>query len=195
MTSDYIKALKAYPRNMSLEQMRIVCHISKKTARRLLQTGLVPSENTGKKTHTYLIKKSDVREYLIQRDITPEKYAFGEGNYNVAYSKAMLNAKSDLAFTSDGENDGSDIVHNNLSLYKTYPDVLSSKQAAFLAGVTISAINGWARKKYLKAFLKSGAWHIPKSSLIEYIQSPRHKFNSGWKENQFAKQRFIEGET
>lgn len=36
------KELKNYPDVMSKEQMRIVCHISKRTALYLLQLGLIP---------------------------------------------------------------------------------------------------------------------------------------------------------
>ena len=195
MTTDYKQVLKDYPRYMSLEQMRIVCHISKKTARRLLQSGLVPYKDTGKKTHTYQIRKTAILEYLKQRETTPEMYASGDGNYVTAYSKAMSNSEPDLDIASDDDGDGDVSGPYNLSRYKTYPDVLSSKKAASLAGVTVSAINRWARKKYVKAFLKSGAWYIPKISLVEYIQSPQHKFNCDWKQNQFTKQVEAESKT
>lgn len=51
MNTNYKQLLKDYPDVMSLDQMRTVCHISKKTARLLLQNGYIPHTNTGKKTH------------------------------------------------------------------------------------------------------------------------------------------------
>jgi len=152
MTLNYYKQmLKGYPRYMSLEQMRIVCHISKQTARRLLLAGLVPYKDTGKKTHTYKIRKTAIIEYLVQRDVTPEKFKFGQDNYSIAYAKAM--AELELA----AGNDINVAVCNVPLQHKDYPDVLSVKQAASLAGVATSAINDWAKKKYLISFRKGGA--------------------------------------
>jgi hypothetical protein len=175
MTLDYDKALKGYPKYMSLEQMRIACHISKKTARLLLQNGLIPCKNTGKKTHTYQIKKSAVFEYLVQRDIVPEKYILPENSY--AYTSVMSDIDYDPVIPAD------------FSLFEEYPDVLSVQQAAALAGVTPATVKDWAKKKHIKAFIKNCTYHVPKLSLIEYLQSPRHKRNCIWKQNNFEKRR------
>lgn len=74
ITTTYEQILKDYPEHMSKEQMRLICHISKKSARLLLQTGLIPCVNNGKKTRNYQIATVDVIEYLKQREATPEKY-------------------------------------------------------------------------------------------------------------------------
>lgn len=182
MIPDYEQILKEYPKYMSLEQMRLVCHISKKTARLLLQNGFVPCKKTKKKTHTYKIKKTAIIEYLIQRGITPEKYRFGQDSYDVAFVKAI--AEMELAADSDVT-----VADFDKPLqHEEHPDVLTTKQAASLAGVATSAINDWVKKKYLISFRKSGALYIPKISLLEYLESPRNKFNRVWKQSQFSKQ-------
>lgn len=43
------KEFKRYPEIMSKEQMRIACHISKRTALYLLQFNLIPHTFTGRK--------------------------------------------------------------------------------------------------------------------------------------------------
>jgi hypothetical protein len=68
-----------------------------------------------------------------------------------------------------------------------FPDMLSVRQAAVLSGVGIDAINAWARKKRLKAFIKNGAYYVLKLSLIEYLQSPLHRCDYIWKLNNLAK--------
>ena len=75
METNYTQLLKDYPDIISLDQMRIVCHMSKKTARLLLQNGYIPHTNTGKKTHTYLIAKTAVINYLTERENAPRKYS------------------------------------------------------------------------------------------------------------------------
>ena len=47
MKYDY-KEIKRLPDTFSLEDLRVVCHISKRTARFYLQTGLIACHNNGK---------------------------------------------------------------------------------------------------------------------------------------------------
>lgn len=65
---------RAYPETISKEQFYRIAHISKATALHLLQNGLVPCKDTGKKTRRYTIRTDDVITYLIDREIHPEKY-------------------------------------------------------------------------------------------------------------------------
>ena len=59
--------LTPYPDPMSRNDFRIVCHIGTRTSLYLLQSGLVPCKNNGKKTRCYKIAKKDVAEYLYRR--------------------------------------------------------------------------------------------------------------------------------
>ena len=45
--SKYRYLLNQYPETVQKEQFRIICHISKRTARYLLQSGLVPCVQSG----------------------------------------------------------------------------------------------------------------------------------------------------
>lgn len=47
--SKYRYLLNQYPETVQKEQFRIICHISKRTARYLLQSGLVPCVQSGKR--------------------------------------------------------------------------------------------------------------------------------------------------
>ena len=153
MKTNYKQLLKNYPDIMSLEQMRIVCHISKKTARLLLQSGCIPNTNTGKKTHTYLIAKTAVINYLIERENTPKKFMQPGGSY----------AKSKNSHTKPRT-----VV---CSTPEEYPDVLDIYQTAALAGVAIKSVTAWARKNHFESFIRYNAYHIPKVSLVEYLRS------------------------
>ena len=68
------KEFEKCPEVMDKEQMRIACHISKRTALYLLQFNLIPRTCTGKKTRCYSIKKSDVIAFMNDREVNPEKY-------------------------------------------------------------------------------------------------------------------------
>lgn len=57
----------ALPDEMSKEQFRIICHISKATTAKLSESGVVPCIHSGKKTRCYTIRKTDVQAYLKNR--------------------------------------------------------------------------------------------------------------------------------
>ena len=67
--------------------MRVICHISKKTARYLLTSGLVPCIDTGKKTRQYIINTKDVITYLKKRQSQPEKFSAPTGYYSASWNK------------------------------------------------------------------------------------------------------------
>jgi hypothetical protein len=104
-----------------------------------LQNGYIPHTNTGKKTHTYLIAKLAVINYLTNRENTPRKYSKTKPHNNI------------------------------FSTLDEYPDVLDVYQAAAIAGVTIKTVTAWARKNHFESFIRNNAYHIPKVSLVEYL--------------------------
>ena len=53
--SKYQLLYKLYPAVITKDQFYRICNISKKTAAHLLDNGLVPCENSGKKTRKYKI--------------------------------------------------------------------------------------------------------------------------------------------
>ena len=77
----YEEIKRTFPRTMSKDQFYQVAHISKATALYLLQSGLVPCKDSGKKTRRYTIKTSDVIAYLQDRILYPAKYAAPDGWY------------------------------------------------------------------------------------------------------------------
>lgn len=70
-TTQYQDILEQYPIYMTKDQMYRICHISKKTCLFLLESGLVPCLDSGKKTRRFKIKTTDVIHYLEDRDIHP----------------------------------------------------------------------------------------------------------------------------
>ena len=77
----YTYLFKLYPPVITKDQFYRICNISKKTAAHLLDNGLVPCVNSGKKTRKYKIKLEDVIEYLESREKDPGRYAAPSGWY------------------------------------------------------------------------------------------------------------------
>ena len=82
ITDKYCKEiLEQYPEYITKDQMYRICHISKKTCLFLLESGLVPNIDSGKKTRRFKIKTSDVIQYLRDRDDYPELFKAPDGYY------------------------------------------------------------------------------------------------------------------
>ena len=66
---------------MGRTDFRKACRIGTRTSIYLLQSGLVPCENTGKQTRCYKIAKANVAAYLRRRLTEPEYYTPPSGWY------------------------------------------------------------------------------------------------------------------
>ena len=66
------KILEEYPNGMTKDQFYRVARINKQHAKYLLDSGLVPCTNTGKKTRKYHIATHDVIDEKIEDDCTDE---------------------------------------------------------------------------------------------------------------------------
>ena len=77
--SKYQLLYKLYPPVITKDQFYRIRNISKKTAAHLLDNGLVPCVNSGKKTRKSKIKLEDVIEYLETREKDPGRHAARSG--------------------------------------------------------------------------------------------------------------------
>lgn len=163
----------SYPPEIGLEQMRCICHISKKTARYLLKSGLVPNIDTGKKTRQYIIKTEDVIRYLSERERDFQKYKPPEGYYasNWYYTKRRRQPRSLKANYQLTEKDRKPLARFLTKKFAEAPDVLTAAEISTLTGYGKSGINAWCRKGAVKAFDIKGRYMFPKKYLIEYLVS------------------------
>ena len=59
-SNSYQQILDEYPEYITKEQLYQICHISKKSAQNLLESGEIPCIDSGRKTHRFLIATTDV---------------------------------------------------------------------------------------------------------------------------------------
>ena len=67
------------PDILAKEQVRLLCHCSKRTALYYLKSGKLPCIYSGKKTRCYKIRKEDLMAFIEDRENHPEFYAVPEG--------------------------------------------------------------------------------------------------------------------
>mgnify|MGYP003175218656 CR=1 FL=1 len=155
---DFAKIKANYPEKIGLEQMRVICHISKKTARYLLTSGLVPCIDTGKKTRQYIINTKDVITYLKKRQSQPEKFSAPTGYYSASWNKG---GKPKMLTLREWA---------NLDTAKSRK--LSVAEASRFTGYHHNTLTNWCHNGYIRYFEISGGYMIPKSCLLNFLLSP-----------------------
>ena len=167
ITEKYCReVLTEYPEYISKEQMYRICHISKKTCLFLLESGLVPSVDSGKKTRRFKIKTADVVQYLRERDDYPELYKAPDGFYkSVGCKKAP---SFDEVFKKDDLAAMRKYYEERLI---DYPDVMSIEQVAEFTGYCKTSVRAWCSKQEAKCFLIRQRFQIPKESLLDFLVS------------------------
>lgn len=84
--SKYAYLLAEYPETISKEQLCKIIHVRKYTALYYLESKLLPCVDTGKATHRYSIRMSDVVTMLEDRDATNKQFIeFASRNGEVYY--------------------------------------------------------------------------------------------------------------
>ena len=151
------------PDELTMEQFYKLCHVGKKTARYLLRSGKIPCKYTGKRTHSYTIRKEDVIAFLKDREQFPEAYKAPPGWYSGGYDPRS-------------HHDIPPIVLKDMHVYyeellAKQPDVMTAKDVEALTGYAVSSVNNWVRRGYLKAFRKGSIYLIPKLYLVEFFCS------------------------
>ena len=100
----YRELRKSYPEYVSKEQLRIICRISKRSAKYLLDNGIIPCEDTKKKTRRYRVALKDIIAYLVELDNTGnKKIPFGavssrsrkEQLPKTSYAQAIMQGQED----------------------------------------------------------------------------------------------------
>lgn len=162
---------RTYPETISKDQFYRIAHISKATALHLLQNGLVPCKDSGKKTRRYTIRTDDVITYLIDREIQPEKYGAPDHWYRdrSGYRKSRNTFRYELSNLSETEKRlFEEYTQTELA---SYGDLLSVEETMEITGYSSTAIYRWCNAKKLKAFNISGRFLIPKISLVDFLVS------------------------
>lgn len=163
----YNEILQQYPEYITKDQMYRICHISKKTCLFLLESGLVPNIDSGKKTRRFKIKTVDVIQYLKDRDDYPELFKAPDGFYKK--SDGDKKAPSfDEVFTHE------DLIRMRQyyeRLLKNKPDVMTTEQVAKFTGYSKNAVGRWCSKQELKSFLIRQRFQIPQEYLLDFLVS------------------------
>lgn len=160
METDYTFLYEEYPEIISADQLYRICHISKRKAKWLLDSGYIPCRDSGKKTRRYKIRIDDVVAYLRTLETAPEAVAAPVGLFNNKNKRINPISKINV----------SDFQRFLYALWAEQPDALTPKDVRSLIGYSHGTIGQWMmHRKLQNTMLPDRTQVIAKKWLVEFI--------------------------
>ena len=154
---DIKQRLQGYPSYISKEQLCKICHISKRTALRLLEDGSIPCKSNGKQTRKFQIALADVEAFLLKRQA---RIKINPREARNVYRPMSAEMKSLLP-------------HVVTDWLEPYPDVLSVDEVVQITGYGSSSVVKWCKKEDLQHYCIGRKFFVPKIWLQEFMLSER----------------------
>lgn len=168
------KILEEYPNGMTKDQFYRIAHISKRHAKYLLDSGLVPCHDSGKKTRRYTIQTRDVVTFLCDREDNPDKYKAPKGLYigNSGKAKRRRSTTEIIRFHfTEPEKTG--LYKEWERLAADYDNLLTTSDVTELTGYSAQSIQRWCNQKILVGFKIRGTLTIPRLAVVEFMSGDR----------------------
>ena len=156
---------------LSLDDLYKVCKISKKSARYLVEHGIIPATDTGKKTWRYKIAVDDVITYLKQREkfgsmIPPGAVSSRQKHRNGA---AASSRKSFSQIVTEGQE--SEVAEYFSYIYAKYTEVLTTVDIIEMTGLNKSTVLNLLKAGHIKSLTDTPKYLVPKEYLLEFVVS------------------------
>ena len=151
---------------LSADELYRYLHISKRKLKFLLENGYIPCIDTGKKTHRFLIKISDAKDFKRRMDTESGFLSELYGQFNSGIYKPR---KKLLAPTPANCRAFQKFLAER---WADYPDALPTRLAAELIGCAPQRVGDWMRKGVISSVSIGGVRYCSKGEFIAYCASP-----------------------
>jgi len=170
---DYAELKNKYPDFLFLDDLSRICRIAKRSARYLVEHGIIPAIDTGRKTWRYQIKIDDVITYLKLRDkvgsMIPPGAVSSRQNNRVSPQYGNRKCFADLITKGKEKEVAAYFKH----IYADFSDVLTTNDIADMTGLNRGTILKLAQSGHIKALETSPKYMIPKKYLLEFVVTRR----------------------
>jgi hypothetical protein len=163
--NDYTALRDRYHDFLSLDELRRVCKICPKSARYLVEHGIIPAIDTGKRTWRYKISIEDVIIYLRKRAEVGSMIPTGAVSNRT--KKRTGSRKSFAEIVSPGRE--SDIAEYFCYIYAGHDEVLSTADVVEMTGLHKSTVWKLLLKGDIKSIESKPKYLIPKKYLLEFV--------------------------
>ena len=166
----YRELRKRYPKYVSKEQLRIICRIAKRTAKYLLDNGIIPCEDTGKKTRRYRIALKDIIAYMQQRDNTGNSLV-PHGEASSKQKRASGKKESYMQAILLGQED--EVRQYFEYIFSDFPDVLNSYDVTEMTGLSHATVQRLLRTGAIRSWFIDQKHMVPKAYMLDFVSSPK----------------------
>jgi len=161
-----------YPEHISLDQLHEICKISKRGAKYLVENGIIPAEDTGKKTWRYKIALDDVIIYLRRREQVGSMIPTGIlSSRKPSEAQKANNRKSFAQLIGHGQE--AKISEYFGYIYSGFDELLTTADIAEMIGLDKSTVLKLLKSGAIKSIMARPKYLIPKQYLLEFVQTPR----------------------
>jgi len=169
MRKKYDTLREQYPEYISLDQLRLICRIAKRSARYLVSNGIIPAIDTGKKTWRYQVAIDDVIRYLRRREQWGSMIPPGAVSSRPPSEK---NHRTSLSFVTT-LGDEKEIYSYFEQLYASAGDVFTVPEIIILTGLSHKTVSLMLKDGGIKSIGNSPRYIVPKQYLLEFVSSRR----------------------
>ena len=168
------KALRnKYPDFLYLDELSKICKIAKRSARYLIENGIIPAIDTGRKTWRYQIKIDDVIVYLEHRDKFGSMIPPGAVTSRHKSRKTVTtgNRKSFSQIITQGRE--WEIAEYFKFIYADCKDILTTNDIAEMTGLNRGTVMKLAQSGCIKSIAATPKYLIPKQYLLDFVVTRR----------------------
>ena len=167
MRKKYEKLRDQYPDYISLDQLRQICHIAKRSAVYLINNGIIPAIDTGKRTWRYQIAIDEVIRYLRRREQWGSMIPLGAVSSRPAKT---INPRTSLSYVMMLGDEGE--VYNYFEqLYADTGDIFTVPEIIVLTGLSHRTVLLMLKNGDIKSIGNSPRYIVPKQYLLEFVSS------------------------
>jgi len=168
----YESLREQYPEYISLDQLHRVCGIAKRSAKYLVEQGIIPSQDTGKQTWRYRIALDDVIAYLRRREQVGSMIPCGSATSRKPKETRMISTRKCFAqMVTPGQE--SEIAEYFDYIYADCGELLSTLDIVEMTGLEKSTVLKLLKTGAVKSIMARPKYLVPKQYLLEFVVTPR----------------------
>ena len=165
MNEKYENIKEQYPEYISLDQFYQICRIAKRSARYLVEHGIVPAVDTGRKTWQYQIHIDDTIAYLQRRERWGSMIPSG-----VVSSRSGYKTVSQLLISALMNHEAEHKVKEFFEqLYANYNDILTLPDIVEMTGLSKKSLQQLLKDGKIKSLTNKPYYIVSKAYLLEFV--------------------------
>jgi hypothetical protein len=167
----YESLREQYPPYISLDQLHKICGIAKRSAKYLVEHGIIPAHDTGRQTWRYKIAIDDAIDYLRRREQVGSMIPCGIVTSRKRESRAKSTRKCFAQLVTPGHE--SEIGAYFDFIYMEYNGLLTTLDVVEMTGLEKSTVLKLLKIGAIKSIATQPKYLIPKQYLLEFVVTPR----------------------